>query len=284
MEALATYVSPWEFSPTVLLACASAAVAYARGLSVLRRRRESVSAGRSCAFFFGLGLTYAVLQTYVDFLAQHMFWVHRLQHLILHHIAPVLMVISAPGHVIRQGLPRALPEMGLRMYRYLGWPLRFAQHPIVAPVMFVGLIYFWLTPSVHFDAMLDDDRYRIMNWSMAVDGILFWWLMLRQREQQGSVAIGYGTRLLILCVVALLQILLGAYITLHRAVLFDIYDLCGRAWTLSPLADQELGGLLTWIPAAMMSGVGLLVVLRHALHESRPMGAAAQSAATTPIS
>jgi putative membrane protein len=54
--------------------------------------------------------------------------------------------------------------------------------------------------------------------------------------------------------------------------------------SLSPLADQELGGLLTWIPAAMMSGVGLLVVLRHALHESRPIGAAAQSAATTPIS
>lgn len=49
-----------------------------------------------------------------------------------------------------------------------------------------------------------------------------------------------------------------------------MYAICGRAWALSPLVDQEFGGLLTWIPAAMMSGFGVLVVLHHILHASRP--------------
>jgi putative membrane protein len=98
---------------------------------------------------------------------------------------------------------------------------------------------------------------------MAIDGILFWWLMLPSRDYQGDFAVGYGTRILVLCVAALLQIFLGAYITLHRTVLFDVYGICGRAWQVNPLVDQQLGGLITWIPAAMMSGVGILVVLYH---------------------
>jgi len=146
--------------------------------------------------------------------------------------------------------------------------LRFVQSPFVALVLFVGLIYYWLIPSVHFAAMLDVRRYLLMNWSMAIDGIFFWWLMLARRDRQGALAVGYGIRILILCLAALLQILLGAYITLHRTVLFDVYAICGRAWNLSPLVDQQLGGLATWIPAAMMSGVGVLVVLYHLMHDS----------------
>ncbi len=146
--------------------------------------------------------------------------------------------------------------------------MRFVQAPVVALLLFVGLIYYWVTPSVHFAAMLDARRYLLMNWSMAVDGILFWWLMLARRDRQGHLAVGYGVRILVLCLAALLQILLGAYITLHRTVLFDIYGICGRAWAVSPLVDQQLGGLLRWIPAAMMSGVGVIVVLHHVMHDS----------------
>jgi putative membrane protein len=50
-------------------------------------------------------------------------------------------------------------------------------------------------------------------------------------------------------------------------MLYDVYDVCGRAWAIDPLTDQELGGLLTWIPAAMMSVVGSLVVLSYILDD-----------------
>ena len=281
MHAILLYVSPWDFSPTVALICAAAALAYTRGLRALGAQGRPQGFWQPFAFFLGLALDYAVLQSYYDYLSQHMFWVHRLQHLVLHHLAPVLLVLAAPGPVIAAGLPASWRVRGRELLgrapfaglaRVVQLLFRIVQNPLIAPLLFVGLIFFWLIPAVHFGAMLDIDRYRAMNWGMAVDGILFWWLMLAPRRAQGQAAVGYPTRILIVCLMALPQILLGAYIALHSTVLFDVYGICGRAWNLAPLTDQELGGLLTWIPAAMMSGVAMLVILRRLLIEEGEKG------------
>jgi putative membrane protein len=274
------YLLPWQFSPTVFLACAIAVGLYVRGLAALSRSGAPVGSWRAFTFLLGIALNYAVMQTYVDFLAQHMFWVHRLQHLVLHHLGPVLLVLAAPGPVLRAGTPARIMQGLRRIPGWIGLPLRIAfrvlQNPVIAPTLFVGLIFFWLTPSIHFTAMLDGRRYLLMNWSMLLDGLLFWWLMLAPRQAQGPAAIGYGARLVILSIVAVPQILLGAYITLHSTPLYSIYAVCGRAWAISPLDDQQLGGLLTWIPAAMMSLVGILVVLHHILHDPQSAPAQAQ--------
>jgi putative membrane protein len=269
-----SYLLPWEFSPTVLLSCALAALLYGRGLVVLRRAGARISFWRALSFFLGVGLIYGVMQTYYDFLAQHMFFVHRLQHLVLHHLGPVLIVVAAPGPVLRRGLPpwcqriaASLPRGSwLRGVWQVMW--RVLQQPMVAGVLFVGLVYFWLTPSIHFTAMLDAERYRLMNWSMAIDGVMFWWLMLTPRRAQGNVAVSYGQRIAILVAAGFLQLFLGAYIVMSKTVLFDVYGICGRAWAISPLTDQQLGGLFTWIPPAMMSLIGVLVVIHHLLHDT----------------
>jgi putative membrane protein len=244
----------------------------------LRRGPDRVGFWRAFTFFLGVALSYAVLQTYYDFLAQHMFWIHRLQHLILHHVGPVLIVLAAPDRVLRAGIPAGL--RGIRIAAWIRRPaqvfFRLIQHPLIAPTLFVGLIFFWLTPPIHFTAMIDTRRYLLMNWSMLADGLLFWWLMLEPRQAQGSTAIGYGARLVILALVAIPQLLLGAYITLHGTALYDIYAICGRAWAVDPLYDQQIGGLLTWIPAAMMSLVGILVVLHHILHDPEATAARAR--------
>jgi putative membrane protein len=79
---------------------------------------------------------------------------------------------------------------------------------------------------------------------------------------------GYGTRILILWAAMLSQIALGAYITFRNAPLYGVYNVCGRAWPISPLVDQEIGRL-TWIPSSMMSVVAGLVVLRLWIRETR---------------
>jgi putative membrane protein len=264
------YLLPWQFSPTIFITCAVVVTLYVRGLIALSRSGRRVGFWRAFTFFLGVALNYAMLQTYVDYLSQHMFWIHRFQHLILHHIGPVLVVLAAPERVLRAGVPAgmvrrvSIPAWIRRPIRVL---FRFLQHPIIAPALFVGLIFFWLTPSIHFTAMIDTRRYLLMNWSMLADGLLFWWLMLAPRQAQGAAAIGYGTRLVVLALVAIPQLLLGAYIALHSTTLYDIYAICGRAWAISPLDDQQIGGLLTWIPAAMMSLVGIITVLYHILHD-----------------
>jgi putative membrane protein len=106
-----------------------------------------------------------------------------------------------------------------------------------------------------------------MNASVFLEGLLFWWLIVDPRGRQDG-GLGFGIRILMLWLVMVPQIMIGAYIGLSSEILYDVYAVCGRAWPVSPMTDQQLGGLITWIPAAMMSVVGALVVFRLWLHES----------------
>jgi Predicted membrane protein len=144
---------------------------------------------RNAGFLAGLAASYAFLQTRLDYLAQHMFWIHRMQHLVLHHVAPFVIALSAPTATLGRGAPRWLmrgviaPLLHNRMLRLL---YRTIQNPLVASVLFTGLIVFWLTPSIHFKAMLSLARYDAMNWSMLIDGLLFWWLIVGP-EHRGAI-------------------------------------------------------------------------------------------------
>lgn len=265
MTSTLAFLAPWEFSPTVLLACLGAGALYLRGAARLRRDGRPVGAWRAIAFFTGLTLAYLVLQTHYDYLAQHVFWVHRLQHLILHHLAPLLIVLATPHEVLGAGLPERLRERVLRPL-WFSAPVRAVyrtlQQPWIASALFVGLIYFWLIPDIHLYAMLSVPLYNLMNWGMLVDGLLFWWLIVDPRPVAAHGTPGHVTRIAMLWLVMLPQIALGAYIALSTHDLYTVYGLCGRPWPISPLTDQQIGGLITWIPAAMMSVVGGLIVLR----------------------
>ena len=262
------FLTPYEFSATVLLICALTAQLYWRG-----QRHISVGFGRRLAFWFGLILIYAVLQTHYDYYAQHMFFLHRLQHLVLHHLGPFLLAWAAPAAGLAAGLPNTAERWvvaPLRRNRALNVVYRWLQQPLISTLLFVGLIYLWLIPSLHFIAMLNVPLYNTMNWGMALDGLLFWWMVFNLRAPGSSDGRHYGGRILLLFLAMLPQIVLGAYIALSGRDLYDVYAVCGRAWPLTAQVDQQIGGLITWIPSAMMSLAGMLILLRRWLtrHEN----------------
>ena len=259
LAAVLRFALPWEFSPVALAACALTTVAYVRGLRARRASGRPEKGLRALAFLVGVGSIYAVLQTRIDFLAQHMFWIHRVQHLVLHHLGPFLVALGAPVDTLAAGSPPALLRtlrslVANRVVRVL---YRTLQQPVIACVLFVGLIGFWLTPAVHFYAMLIKPIYLAMNWSMLIDGLLFWWLILGP-ERAGAPRL--ATRMAMLVAVAIPQAILGAYLTFRATPLYDVYGLCGRAFAISPILDQQHGGLNTWIPPGMMSALGLIVL------------------------
>ncbi|MGA8007439.1 MAG: cytochrome c oxidase assembly protein, partial [Burkholderiales bacterium] len=225
-----------------------------------------VGVARRIGFFSGLALIYFVMQTHYDYLSQHMFYIHRLQHLVLHHTGPFLIALSQPQAVIARGLPQRLHDRVLApawRHPLVQGVYRLLQNWFVAPVLFVGLIYLWLTPEIHFYAMLNGPLYHVMNWSMLLDGLLFWFLMLDPRSKAQGALLGLGPRIGVLLVAAVPQLLIGADIALATHDLFNVYGVCGRAWAIDPLEDQQLGGLITWIPAGMMHVIGTLVVLSY---------------------
>lgn len=261
--ALLHWLIPWEPSPLTLLAFAAVGALYLRG-----SQRSPLTAPwpRQLAFWLGFAVLYIGLQSQLDYYAEHEFFIHRLQHLGLHHLGPFLIALAYPGATLRRGLPLRWRTRGLDPLLRTA-PVRrtldVLLNPVVAGVLFVGLIYLWLWPAVHFDAMLDARLYRVMNTSMAVDGLLFWWLILDPRPRPPA-RLAPGVRVLLALAVMPPQIALGAYISFTQRDLFPLYSLCGRAMGgISPATDQLLGGLVTWIPASMMSVIAALLALRH---------------------
>ncbi len=257
---------PWNFSWPEYLTTALVLLWYLRGLARMTPE-ERPSAGRRIAFFLGLGAVYAVLQTHFDYMAQHMFFLNRAQHVVMHHIGAFLIALGFSGPALRRGMPGW-------MLRIVDWkPLRRAigalQQPVLAPFLFVGLFYFWLIPAVEFRAMLDPTIYAVMNWSMVLDGVLFWTLVLDPRPKPPA-RIGYGTRAALSILVMFPQIGLGAVIAFATTDLYPFYNLCGRLYpSIGALSDQHFGGLMMWIPPAMMSAIGVVVVINALrLHEN----------------
>src|ERR1700733_5670201 len=166
MSTLLKWIVPWEFSWVFLAIFLLTCVLFLRG-----SRRLSVIFSRKLMFWVGMAIIYLSLQTYLDYYAEHEFFVHRTQQLLLHHLAPLLIVIAYPASVLRAGVPLA---WRLRVLRPLqqSWPWRLIRgvllNPAVATVLFVVFVLIWLIPAMQTLAMLDWRIYRFMNWTMLI--------------------------------------------------------------------------------------------------------------------
>lgn len=256
---------PWEFSPTVLVTVALAGTLYALGSA---RTAPPVPHGRRVAFYLGLTLIYCALQTSWDYYASHMFFVHRLQHFVLHDVGPALLAASAPEAVISNGLPERLRRMA-SMQSALRLPARVLFDPWTATAMYIGSQILWIWPPVHFDVMLSNWLYKLMNWSVVLGDLPFWWLILDPRPHPLARAKGWQ-RLLMLFIVMLPMMLAGAILSLSRRDLYPVYGICGRFAPVSPISDQQLGGLIIWIPGTLLILLAMLIVLGRMLHQEHP--------------
>lgn len=258
--------APWDFSPLVYLGTVLAGFWYVRGL-VLTPVEARPGLWRRVAFGLGVAAIYAVLQTRFEYWSQHMFFLNRVQHVAMHHLGPYLAALSWPGDTIGRGMPATVRRLVLA--RPVVAAIRVLQQPLLAAFLFVGLVYFWLVPAIHFRAMIDPALYAVMNWSMVLDGLLFWFLVLDPRPRPPA-RVSFGARAALSFGVMFPQIALGAFIALTQRDLYSYYDLCGRLFpSLGALNDQHIGGIVIWIPPAMMSVLGVVLVLNaYRLHET----------------
>jgi putative membrane protein len=118
--------------------------------------------------------------------------------------------------------------------------------------------------------MVDPRLYTVMNWSMVIDGLLFWSLTLDPRPGPPARA-SFAMRMIVTVLVMFPLILLGATITFNTTSLYPYYDLCGRLFpSIGGQLDQHLGGTILWIPSAMMSSIAFMLTLNNVrLHEDR---------------
>ncbi len=260
------WIVPWEFSWVLLTCFVVTGVMYLRGC-----RRRPVRFASKLAFWSGMAIIYLSLHTYLDYYAEHEFFMHRLQQLLLHHIAPLLIVAAYPASVLRAGLPLAWRVRLLRpLQRSWPWRLVFGVlwNPTVATLLFIAFILVWLIPSMQTLAMLDWRIYRFMNWSMLVSGFAYWSLVLDHRPHPPG-RMTAGLRVLSPAITMTPQILAGAIVTFSKTDLYPIFEICGRAFTFNVLTGQLIGGVIIWVPSALVESIGGLMALRLWLRLSR---------------
>lgn len=263
---------PWEFSWPVFGCTALALAWYWRGWHALGSAVRPAT-WRVVSFVLGVLSFYAVLQTHFDYLAQHMFFVHRWAHFDLHHAAAFLIALGASGPVLRVGMPSFLrPIVDARPLRRV---VDFLQHPAVAPFLFVGLLYFWLIPAIHTRVMLDANLYDLMNCTMAINGVMFWSLILDSRPKPPA-RYSHLLRAAMILIIELPQMALGAILSLSMTDYYPVYEICGRILPISALSDQHYGGLIIWLPGTLTSFAAMIVVLwTMRLNEEKAQQAAA---------
>src|SRR5690554_5214174 len=186
------WLIPWEFSPTLIIAFIVSGALFIRGTRVHR-----VTAARQILFWVGFLLLYLSLHTRIDYYAERLFFAHRLQHLVLHHLGPLLIMGAYPGQVLRAGLPMSA-RIWLRDFRptFAGRAIKaFFTNRFWVPFLFVFLVLVWLLPTIQFYSMLDWRLYRFMNWSVVISGFMYWNLILDRRPRPPA-AMSPGGRVL----------------------------------------------------------------------------------------
>jgi putative membrane protein len=203
-----------------------------------------------------------------------MFFVHRWAHFVLHHLGALLIAFGTAGPAVRAGMPGFLrPLLDARPVQRT---VDVMQHPAVAPALFVGLLYFWLIPGIHTRVMLDANLYELMNWTMAINGVMFWSLILDSRPKPPA-RLSHLMRAALILVIELPQMVLGSILSLTERDIYPVYTICGRVLDMTALNDQHYGGLIIWLPGTLTSFAAMIVVLvnmrlneeRAALEESK---------------
>lgn len=259
------WLTPWEFSPSLLISFFICGLLYWRGTRV-----HKVQAHRQWLFWLGVLALYLNLHTMVDYYSERMFFIHRIQHLFLHHLLPLLIMLSYPGQVMRAGLPlKWRRKWRDALKTHSGQRIeRLFTHPIFVPFLFVFFVIIWLLPIPQFYSMIDWRLYRLMNWSVVISGFMYWNLILDRRPAPPA-AMRPWSRVVSPLITMTPQIIAGAYITFASVDLYPIFDLCGRALPgFDALKDQAVGGLVMWVAAGLVETFGIVYALATAVRLS----------------
>ncbi|HYZ23170.1 MAG TPA: cytochrome c oxidase assembly protein [Rhodopila sp.] len=250
--------APWQFSWAEYLGTVLALLWYGTGVARMPPA-ERPAVWRQAAYGLGVIGMYAVVQTELTNLALHLFMATQAQQLVLHDLGPFLIALSWPGAALMRGMPR--PARRIVQSRPVRAVCRIVQQPVIAALLFIGLLVAQVIPALMFRIMLDWRAFDAMNIIMAVDGVLFWCLVLDPRPR-AEAGISYLTRVALAFLVMLPVMPIGGYITFTQHSYYGFYDLCGRlAPWISPMLDQRLGGIIFWIPGGLMSAFAVLLPL-----------------------
>jgi putative membrane protein len=235
-------ISAWDWNTWIIGICLFAILAH----SASSHFRFNL---RICWLLLGMAVLFLTLASPIDTLANgYLFSAHMLQHLLLLLVVPPLILLSLPTGPVLES-----PKSG---WKWLTWIL---SYPLATWLLGVGGMWLWHAPTLCNAAVANVWIHRLQYGSLLLMGFAFWVpiLGLGNRQRLSPLAgIIYLSSACLGCTI------LGIIITfspvevcsiyLHPMDRLGILSLIQNQWGLTPSKDQQLGGLLMWVPACLI--------------------------------
>jgi cytochrome c oxidase assembly factor CtaG len=248
----------WHVDELAVAACVAAPMAYLAAGGARGGVRPVPSA--SALLVLVLALASPVGQLAEGYL----FSAHMLQHLLLVLVVPPLALM---------GIAPALKGPDGRASR----ALRFVLRPAVAWGLGVGAMWLWHERTLCDAASQSVLVHRLQELSLLGMGTAFWWPILGPEGAPRLPPLGGVLYLFTACAACTL---LGILITFspvrvcsvfaHPVDRLGVMPLVRDGWGLTPERDQQIGGLLMWVPACLVYGVGIMGLLARLFRDEQP--------------
>jgi putative membrane protein len=247
-----------------------AALLYARGAWVLFKRAKRDAARvniRALSFFCGLILLAVALLSPLDRWGAELFALHMVQH-------EVLMLIAAPLLVLARPLPVFLwafsGEWRIRLGRLSMHPgvegsWRLLSAPITGWLVHALALWIWHTPALFNAVLIHPGIHDLQHFTFFATALLFWTALFQERRRDHQ-----GAAILYLFTTTVHSGVLGALITFAQRPWYSSYLQTSQSWGLTALEDQQLGGLIMWVPSSLVYVGAALVLLARWISMSDP--------------
>jgi putative membrane protein len=253
---------PWTFDAWVTLPLLLSALWYAAGWRRVHSRAH-IASYRDSALYFAGGwfVLAAALVTPLHAAGERSFAAHMFEHELLMLVAAPLLVLSRPVGIALWAFPHALRQPlanGSRTVLGSAWHLLTA--PVVATLLQAAALWLWHAPRLFDLALANPGWHVVQHLSFLVTALLFWWAVLVGRGMS-RVGIAVGC----LFFTATVSGALGALMAFSNSPWYAGYIASQLdAFGLTPAEDQQLAGVLMWVPGGLVhAGAGLALIARR---------------------
>lgn len=266
----------WNWDPLILCLLIIPAGVYLRGLWIQRQRQAGLyrmQKWRAAAFGTGMAMLFVALISPIDPLSEQLFSIHMIQHILIIDVAAPLLAFSTPLGPLLSALPhtsqRAVGLWWSKPHHWVRMLWRWISHPMVAWVLFAGLLWVWHIPALYSAAVENDAIHAMEHFCFLGSGLLFWWNIFFVFWRKPGLR---GSGVFYMVLYALQSSGLGALLTLSNTPWYPVYTASTRAFNLSPLADQQAAGVIMWLPEMAIYMIGALVMLKGWLESLEAAG------------
>jgi putative membrane protein len=246
----------WTFDPWIATPVLIAGSLYTYGLATLWRRAgigRGIRRWQAGCYIAGWLMLVLALVSPLHWLGERLFTAHMVEHELIMAVAAPLLALARPIGVFLWAFPlslrRRLGQVGRLRWLRRGWSVVTA--PVPATTWHGAVIWFWHAPVLFDDAVAHVGLHRLQHVSFLLSALAFWWALIRRAER--------GAALLHLFATMVHTTILGALLVLVPRVLYPGQTALAPQWHLTPLQDQQLAGLVMWVPAGTVYAAAALV-------------------------